>query len=73
VNFSSRLCLARPCTDFSLYNASVHPAAFAELRDLNTLTVIATASNAPITCLALVASLATYYTLISYTCDYTYA
>ncbi len=49
----------------------MHPIAFAELWDLNTLTVIA--SDAPITYLALVASLATYNTLISHTCDYTYA
>jgi hypothetical protein len=61
------------CTDFSLYYASVHPAAFAELRDLDTLTVIATTSDAPITCLAFVTSLATYDALIYHTCNYTYA
>ncbi len=49
----------------------MHPAAFAELRDLNRLTIIA--SDAPIACLALVASLATYDNLISHMCNYTYA
>jgi hypothetical protein len=55
----------------------VHPTTFAKLRDLNTLTDIAspntTTGKATIACLASITSLATYDALISHTCDYTYA